>query len=633
MERFPFSLVIIVKKVNVLSSDGSSLPQPTSLNIKSSNVDKGGKISFEIIMEKAEKVTQIQLDFENQQRSGITDLLLYSKGSNVSNNNGTFSVSGNRITGVINIPYDMPSGLYTVSTLQMINKNGNKVYGSEGDNSYLTDGINRCQLTGATRVQVNSDGDDDAPHVTGIKILNNPVKKPGVMEIQISAQDNRAIKSIEIFTKEEREPIRAFMTEKKYSKPVANFTSIFSIPVSTSATNGKYVITLIRIKDVSGNTRDYQNIMDSENEKGIIQGVNRDEKGYYLCAYQDGVEERAYFTGSPFITVEDEFDVAFNVGLSNSRLMTCINNMKEGYAGKIRIEGSKKVDASVFSAIQGKDKTLIFYNSNYQWIFHGKDINTPKTVNLDINFRVEDGAEYGTTGKVLQINFAKNGTLPGKANIRIKSDYTSAIYNLTNNLYLYYCNNNNDQLELEGNSDINYYLDDSDSWCSFYITHNSKFITTGKKLKNTALPKSKGTKFKVKGNIYRVLGKCQVEFVKSANKKVKKLVIPNTIKYKKVTYKVTGIASKACYGCKKMKSVSIGSNIEIIGTKAFYNTKLLSKIVIKTKYLKSKNVGSKAFKGVPSKATIKVPKKMFKKYKKLLRAKGVSKQVKIKYYK
>ena len=61
MERFPFSLVIIVKKVNVLSSDGSSLPQPTSLNIKSSNVDKGGKISFEIIMEKAEKVTQIQL--------------------------------------------------------------------------------------------------------------------------------------------------------------------------------------------------------------------------------------------------------------------------------------------------------------------------------------------------------------------------------------------------------------------------------------------------------------------------------------------------------------------------------------------------------------------------------------------
>ena len=119
------------------------------------------------------------------------------------------------------------------------------------------------------------------------------------MKIQISAQDNRAIKSIEIFTKEEREPIRAFMTEKKYSKPVANFTSIFSIPVSTSATNGKYVITLIRIKDVSGNTRDYQNIMDSENEKGIIQGVNRDEKGYYLCAYQDGVEERAYFTGSP----------------------------------------------------------------------------------------------------------------------------------------------------------------------------------------------------------------------------------------------------------------------------------------------------------------------------------------------
>lgn len=94
---------------------------------------------------------------------------------------------------------------------------------------------------------------------------------------------------------------------------------------------------------------------------------------------------------------------------------------------------------------------------------------------------------------------------------------------------------------------------------------------------------------------------------------------------------MTRIASRACYGCKKLKSVTIGDNVEKIGSKAFYNTKKLSVMVIKTQKLTSKVVGSQAFKGVTSKAKIKVPKKMLKKYKKLLRDKGISKKSKIKY--
>ena len=44
----------------------------------------------------------------------------------------------------------------------------------------------------------------------------------------------------------------------------------------------------------------------------------------------------------------------------------------------------------------------------------------------------------------------------------------------------------------------------------------------------------------------------------------------------------------------------------------------------------SKNVGSKAFKGIHAKATIKVPKSKLKNYKKLLKARGVGKKAKIK---
>ena len=63
---------------------------------------------------------------------------------------------------------------------------------------------------------------------------------------------------------------------------------------------------------------------------------------------------------------------------------------------------------------------------------------------------------------------------------------------------------------------------------------------------------------------------------------------------------------------------------------AFAGCKNLKSIIIRTPYLTKKSVGAKAFKGISSKAVIKVPKKQLKAYKKLLKTKGVAKSVKIK---
>ena len=70
--------------------------------------------------------------------------------------------------------------------------------------------------------------------------------------------------------------------------------------------------------------------------------------------------------------------------------------------------------------------------------------------------------------------------------------------------------------------------------------------------------------------------------------------------------------------------------IHTIGKQAFAGCKNLKSIRIKTPYLTKKSVGTKAFKGISVKAKIKVPKKQLKAYKKLLKAKGVAKSVKIK---
>ena len=93
---------------------------------------------------------------------------------------------------------------------------------------------------------------------------------------------------------------------------------------------------------------------------------------------------------------------------------------------------------------------------------------------------------------------------------------------------------------------------------------------------------------------------------------------------------VTSIGNKAFYKCSRLTKITIPSKVKKIGKQAFYNCKRLKNITIKTSKLTSGRVGSKAFKGIHSKAVIKVPKKKLKSYKKLLRAKGIGKKVKVK---
>lgn len=173
-----------------------------------------------------------------------------------------------------------------------------------------------------------------------------------------------------------------------------------------------------------------------------------------------------------------------------------------------------------------------------------------------------------------------------------------------------------------------------------------------------------GETFKVNGIIYKVVlsdynkNTFQVSCVKTDNKKIEKYVMPSCVSHKGVDYQVTSVGKKAFAGCKKLKKLTLGSNLTSIGEKAFYKCSALTKvtipkkvktigksafqkckklkqITIKTKKLTSKTVKKNAFKGVGSKyykkVTVKVPgKKYVKKYKKLLRSKGLSSKAKVK---
>lgn len=89
------------------------------------------------------------------------------------------------------------------------------------------------------------------------------------------------------------------------------------------------------------------------------------------------------------------------------------------------------------------------------------------------------------------------------------------------------------------------------------------------------------------------------------------------------------ISEKAFYKCIVLTKITIPSKVEYIGKEAFYGCKKLKSIKISTSKLTADNVGAKAFSGTYSKATVKVPSKKVKVYKKLLVQKGMHKKAKI----
>lgn len=132
-----------------------------------------------------------------------------------------------------------------------------------------------------------------------------------------------------------------------------------------------------------------------------------------------------------------------------------------------------------------------------------------------------------------------------------------------------------------------------------------------------------GVKYKVTST-----ANATVSYKAPKSKNITNATVLSTVTIKGKKYKVTAIEANAFANCKKLKKVTIGTNVKKIGKKAFYKCSKLKSIRVKTTKLTS--VGSNAFKGIYKKAVIKVPKAKLSKYKKLMKKKGQAKTVVIK---
>ncbi|MEY8427369.1 discoidin domain-containing protein [Lachnospiraceae bacterium 46-15] len=118
-----------------------------------------------------------------------------------------------------------------------------------------------------------------------------------------------------------------------------------------------------------------------------------------------------------------------------------------------------------------------------------------------------------------------------------------------------------------------------------------------------------------------------VTVMKPLKKTQTSVVIPAEVKIDGHAFKVTAIADKAFRGNKKLKKAVIGANVVKIGKESFSGCRKLKNITINSSKLKS--VGKNAFKNIPAKAKMKVPKKKLAVYKKYLKKAKLGRKVKV----
>ncbi|MBR0382670.1 MAG: InlB B-repeat-containing protein [Eubacterium sp.] len=403
-------------------------------------------------------------------------------------------VDKNTVLIRVPVPMTYSSGKYDLHEIRLVDKYGEITYHYEPETGRLVDGDYSIPVEEKdTSVTVKPSGDEEAPVIKGIHIDTPTLIKPGVIKISADTEDETGIALAEcVLAVDGGTNNNCLLFEKEYTDKIKDRKITFTLPVSNNTSSGNYYIRMIRFTDFSGNQIEY-------NASDMYGNFYKDAQGRF-----------ALFPGStdpffvyPPIEVKEEFDYAFETNIKNPSLVEKLKEMPEGKTAKVLLidgENNQIARKELFMAIQGKDKTIVFAYRDFQWIFNGKNITSPKDVNLMLSVSVKSGADYGAKGNIIGLTFPENGQLPGQATVRFKCDYLRLMHNLTGSLYLYYVNPSTESLSLEEDSGIRYYLDDTDHWCSFDINHNSRYIASGSQLNKNKNIKGKKFTFKYDAN-------------------------------------------------------------------------------------------------------------------------------------
>lgn len=475
------------------------------------------------------------------------------------------------------------AGDYYLARIVIRDTNNEREYRIEGDFSEkgyrLVENVDEtdCEVGTGQLLTISSDIDPNADTgiiLNSVKIRESSVTRPGVVHVDmdVTCRNGFSQVAVDMYLPNGSMQNLLFSPQETYD---TNVKVTATMPVGRDIPVGTYTIATIVIYDQLGFSEE-------------IHGENLPAQS---------------------VLIEDEFDIAFDVGLNKGDLLSLIRQLKDGETGRINYSyGSNKIaKKQVFEAIMGRNVKLEFYGDFYSWIFDGRDITMPKDIALDVSVDFRPGTAFGVDYDLLEMNFPNNGVLPGKAQYRIKQDYISTLYNLTGKLYIYYENETTGTLDYESKSTPQYVFDDVDSWCYFNITHNSSYLLSGTTIKKKFYP-GEIISDTTSGLAYKVIDTSGNVMVSHAlNKNKTSVIIPASFVYQGSRYTVVEISENAFINMKKLTSVSIGNNVRRIRSGAFKGCKKLKSLKIGSSVTR---IDNQAFSGCEALKKVTIPSKV-----------------------
>ena len=475
---------VLEGKTHVQVNGGSGdLQKPVieSIKIQNSTVEKSEKLKLEIEIRDVSALSYIQIDMSSK-----TDKYCYQQ-YEISSINGTCKY-------IFEIPINNArhTGEWEINEIYISDAVGNVAhYTNQINQDYFIDyyGENKDKFSLLKFTVIGNKGDETAPIVNGIKILNDRemVTKPGILQFELDiTEDGSGVVCIDIEYERPNGEVPDVNSRAIYrictkgyedNQSITNANIMLDRPLKT----GKYTLE-VPVGSMKPNG-DY--------EVHVRRMVDEAENEYVNYANQ-GL--RAKFT------LNDEFDYCFEMGITNGNLFKAVQDMQEGTVARILLSNKAAdniLSKQIIKEIAGKNKTLVCYRDGYQWIFRGKDISGHQAKDLNLTTRIFtiEGKNLSSGQNAVGLSFENNGQLPGKVEFRFKSAFVKNYFGKEEVLRLYHVENTEGGYE----TDIDYVgsdyehipseqanfkvvLDEKDAWCYVDLVHNSKYVVSDGKL-------------------------------------------------------------------------------------------------------------------------------------------------------
>ncbi len=304
-------------------------------------------------------------------------------------------------------------------------------------------------------IKVSGTKDTTPPTLHNISIETPKINAPGLLKIKFNASDDikNNISSIKFHYRQKGQTVKAYGFSLNQCKASGNDYTC-QVEIDQYMLPGTYEFYSIGLYDKSNNSIYYMKEPYGENRQ--LQTLEFE------------------------ISTEMKSDLVSST--ENQEVIQKILNEKDDATITLDSTSNPVVSKEIFDAIKSTNKKLYIESNGIQWIFNGNKItNQTKDINTKVyiykNYESDNNeSEPLDETKGLVIQFEKNGLLPGVAKVRIKADYAFRDFIGTEDLQVYYLDEENDMLDPVAKK-INM---TEDGYYEFYIEHNSSYIITDK---------------------------------------------------------------------------------------------------------------------------------------------------------